>query len=790
MHFFIFSNRTIMKKRLLFSLLAIVLAGFWLGGVSMAATVACDTNPEAKIGETCYDTLTAAITAAANNDTIVLMKSLEWSDIDFYGNSSPLIWKTLIIDLNWYNIDQLYMELNGTTLSIIGNWLVESQDGWMLFPMKSNSKLTIWWNVSILSHKAVASLAANTQDGDSSEITIEAWAYVEWLWIYINWNSEGSTTLNLKESAILTWWWIYVFWVDNNDPTNNQISKNVILNILWEIYSLWTQSNGDYDFWISINWNIRNTWSSPVVNINNWAKVYWSAAWIYQAWYSVINISEWAEIKGIHESAIETRAWELTINWWSFISNWDPSSVVWNGNWTTTVWAALVVSQHTTRQPINVTVAWWEFNGINAIHITNPQENDIYEDWHKVEVVVNWWNFNGGIISENQKDGADPITKFIEWWKFSAELDTTYIKDWYEAKNIDENPYFYEVGIKTYTITWNFKTAAWADTSDTTEVNNWETPTHAEDGYTLSNREYTFSAWDPTVVTATADATYKATYNTWSCAAWYAEISGACVNTQMVECIMPSPTITNATYTTTTEITYDGATWSATWECTFTCNAWYRLSNWQCVKKSNSSSSSSSSSNKTWDTTTWNTATWTENTGADAPTVDPQAVASNGYTNEMNEAYEFAFANGITTMKTIDDAEMFDWLTRIAMAKMLSQYAINVLGKSPADVEVPNFVDVTSELDAEYANGVTLAYKLGIMWINMPDNKFLPYETVTRAQFGTALSRLLFGLTDGEEAYYTTHLAKLKEAWIITNDDPTLEELRGYVMLMLMRSSK
>jgi hypothetical protein len=81
----------------------------------------------------------------------------------------------------------------------------------------------------------------------------------------------------------------------------------------------------------------------------------------------------------------------------------------------------------------------------------------------------------------------------------------------------------------------------------------------------------------------------------------------------------------------------------------------------------------------------------------------------------MNEAYEFAYANGITTMKSIDEAEMLDGLTRIAMAKMLSQYAINVLGKSPADVEVPTFVDVSADLDAEYANGVTLAYKLGIM---------------------------------------------------------------------------
>ena len=201
-----------------------------------------------------------------------------------------------------------------------------------------------------------------------------------------------------------------------------------------------------------------------------------------------------------------------------------------------------------------------------------------------------------------------------------------------------------------------------------------------------------------------------------------------------------------------------------------------------------SSSSSSSSNNNSSNNTPAEEST--ENTWTVAPTVDPQGVATNGYTNEMNDAYEFAYANWITTMKSIDEAEMLDGLTRIAMAKMLSQYAINVLGKSPADVEVPNFTDVSADLDAEYANGVSLAYKLWIMWINMPDNKFLPYETVTRAQFGTALSRLLFGIEDGEDAYYTTHLAKLKEAWIITNDDPTLEELRWYVMLMLMRSSK
>ena len=262
----------------------------------------------------------------------------------------------------------------------------------------------------------------------------------------------------------------------------------------------------------------------------------------------------------------------------------------------------------------------------------------------------------------------------------------------------------------------------------------------------------------------------------------------------------------NVAYDFNAVVTSD-LTLTSSW--TYTCGWW----------SSSSSSSSSNTSNKTWSNNTWNVNTWTNNTWTvntwtvdtwtnNEETVnqeelknpeqqdwydnnwDQQEILENGLTREMNNAYEFAYRAGITTMETIEDAQMEEWLTRIAMAKMLSQYAINVLGKTPADVEVPEFVDVPAELDAEYDNGVSKAYKLWIMWKNMPDNKFLPFDFVTRAQFGTALSRLLFGIEDGEDAYYTTHLAKLKEAWIISNDDPSLEELRWYVMLMLMRSAK
>jgi hypothetical protein len=133
-------------------------------------------------------------------------------------------------------------------------------------------------------------------------------------------------------------------------------------------------------------------------------------------------------------------------------------------------------------------------------------------------------------------------------------------------------------------------------------------------------------------------------------------------------------------------------------------------------------------------------------------------------------------------------------LTRIAMAKMLSKYAINVLWKKPANLIVPKFNDVTDKQNFDYDNWVTLAYQLWIMWQNMPNNNFRPNDEVTRAEFATALSRMIYWTSDWEYKwtwkYYIPHMEKLKKEWIITKDDPSMKELRGYVMIMLMRSAK
>ena len=167
---------------------------------------------------------------------------------------------------------------------------------------------------------------------------------------------------------------------------------------------------------------------------------------------------------------------------------------------------------------------------------------------------------------------------------------------------------------------------------------------------------------------------------------------------------------------------------------------------------------------------------------------------ADGFSQEFLEAYNRAYKNWITTMDTIQKADMEWWLTRIAMAKMLSQYAINVLWKTPDMSRVNKFNDVSEELDAEYNDWVTLAYQLWIMWINMPNNNFRPFDLVPRAEFVTALSRMLYHTLDWEYEftanYFVPHINVLQSKWIITNVDPYIIERRWYVMIMLMRSEK
>ena len=89
-----------------------------------------------------------------------------------------------------------------------------------------------------------------------------------------------------------------------------------------------------------------------------------------------------------------------------------------------------------------------------------------------------------------------------------------------------------------------------------------------------------------------------------------------------------------------------------------------------------------------------------------------------------------------------------------------------------------------------------LACQLGIMGVESdaaktPAKKFNGKETVTRAEFGTMLSRTIYTNDSGEanSCRYCAHLNRLKTDGIMSKIDvPSSKEMRGYVWLMMMRT--
>ena len=184
----------------------------------------------------------------------------------------------------------------------------------------------------------------------------------------------------------------------------------------------------------------------------------------------------------------------------------------------------------------------------------------------------------------------------------------------------------------------------------------------------------------------------------------------------------------------------------------------------------------------------------TETTGAEenTPTVDDSAKSK--YSEEQVAAYEWALENGITTINDIEKARLTDGLTRAELAKMMSQYMTKVMWKTPVDAEKVEYADVNESL-GDLADYIQTAYAYKIMWINAdgtPIKKFNPRGKVTRAEYATVFSRVLFGdkYNKSEWNYYENHLNALKEAEILTNTTPTIQEVRGWVMLMMYRSSQ
>ncbi len=138
------------------------------------------------------------------------------------------------------------------------------------------------------------------------------------------------------------------------------------------------------------------------------------------------------------------------------------------------------------------------------------------------------------------------------------------------------------------------------------------------------------------------------------------------------------------------------------------------------------------------------------------------------FTQEQQEAYQWAYKYWLTSQPTIESARMNSPLTRQAFAKMVVKYLENVVWVNQPiynNCYFPDESKITNDL-IPYTKK-TCGYQ--IMWSNWKN--FNPTQPVDRAQLWTVFSRILWGdrhNVDGKW-YYIYHVNALQTAGIMNN---------------------
>ena len=164
---------------------------------------------------------------------------------------------------------------------------------------------------------------------------------------------------------------------------------------------------------------------------------------------------------------------------------------------------------------------------------------------------------------------------------------------------------------------------------------------------------------------------------------------------------------------------------------------------------------------------------------------------------EANKSYCFAFTIWATTKQTLEEAQYNREIRRSELAKMVSQYEVQILQKKPDEGKAcHHYSDVTSRYKAldQY---ITEACELGLMWVDNNGDQvfhFRPKDLVTRGEYMTVVSRMLYGnkydISDDEKwkvPFYQYHMDTLVSEGIFNHRLPEIEVQRYMVFYTLYR---
>ena len=308
-----------------------------------------------------FATLEEAFAAAKNGDTITLLSDVEMTEIIRVTDS-----KKITLALNGFNV----------TITATGKFI-----------RVCNAELTITGNGTI-----------KEQNPYFAPIIIKGGAE----------GSENYSVVNIKEGVTLEGWAGVM--IDQTSGTAN--NYGMVLNVEGATLNGVNDTDGASGSGIYVNGVVEDA----KITLTN-TTVTGTGAGMYLAGNADTTING-GSVKG-DATGIEIRAGKLTLNNCDVTGGNGEVTATANGNGTTVTNAALAISQHTTKKPIEVIINGGTFNGKAAVYQTDVQGTGSAD----VKIAVNDGTFNGTISGET--DGT--IT--ISGGKFKVKVDDKYFAD-------------------------------------------------------------------------------------------------------------------------------------------------------------------------------------------------------------------------------------------------------------------------------------------------------------------------------------------------------------------------
>lgn len=616
-------------------------------------------------------------------------------------------------------------------------------------------------------------------------------------WSMVNQNLSYWATWNLSKNLFEKNWYHFTWW--NTEEGGNGTwyldeaeVKNLATTWVVNLYAQWEPN----DYTIVFSWNGSTSWS--MANQNMVYDTTWDLNpnvfeknWYHFTWW---NTNPDGTGTGYDDEEVVEN---LTTTWTiKLYAQWEPNKYIvvfsWNGATVGSMWnQQFTYDVQDNLNPNWFGKEWFNFvewntdkNGNGTGYANGALVKNLADTW--VVTLYAQWNANTYEVEFNKNGSGVTWTMLNQTFPYGVEKKLTpnaFEKEWYHFTwwNTKEDGtgtwYVNEAEVKNLATTWVVKLYAQWEINVYTIIFDWNWAS----AWSMSWLQLAYNQEEKLTKNVYSNNGYKFLW-------WNTQADGkwtSYADEQTVKNLM----------TTTWEIRLY-AQWEKLWT---SWGGWW----WGC-KKDNCPDGDYSwdpCDGKCWPVPVPKPEKKPTPTPTPTPIISSKKCSIEGskHSAEVNEAYIWACERWIISSNTIQGARLWEFLNRAEMAKIVTIFEVWELDARPnVNKDCSAFADSMAWYSSEMKNYMVTSCQLERMWIHTADHKpisdFMPRKFVSRAEFWTILSRILwwdrYEAEKNSKYYYVDHLNKLKDNWILTNIDPTLVERRSYAILMIYRAAK